>query len=844
MRNRKQVLDAANSEYSFSEFLTAGTHVSPNVIKLRKTGDYIGTWRMEGIPFETEDVENISFRRDGLNNFLRTLGGGKYAIWTHRCRREVKERLEGQCKNVFASHLNAEYNKTFDNYRQVSTELYITIVYRPSSQGVAKLFKKLAPRSLEQIEKSQKDDLDAFDTMGRQLEASLRKYGPERLSIFTRNENGTRVDLEPSDVGATKSTIYSEMLGFLGYLCNGVWVDMPIKKSCLSEYLPTSRLFFGDKNGMLEIRHPQETKYAGFLDYQDYPRFTEPGMTDGLMYGDYEFIETQSFSIYAKQKAIDTLKTQKSRLESAEDVAPSEVKDIETAMNDVNIGAIEFGEYHYSLAIFGKTLDEVADNMSHARGFLENDPSFKMTINDVVPECAWFAQQPGNFGMRPRDSALTSRNFACLSPFHGFSRGKKNGNPWGEALAMLKTTSGQPFYFNFHSSDEDEDSTDKKLSGNTFICGMTGTGKTAVLMALIAFATKYHGLGAVIYDKDRGMEIGIRALGGTYTALKMGVPTGFNPFQMEPTEDNISFCENLVKMLVREYGSPTNYLTAKQENDISFAVRTVMSERVSKKLRRLSAVYQNLPNSGENSLRERLQKWIGNSQLGWVFDNPEDTQDFTKGRIFGYDYTEFLDNEQVRTPIMAYLFYITRKLINGQPFIYSIDEFWKPLQDEYLAEQALDVNKTIRKLFGLGIYATQSPGDVLGARDIKGISVSRAIVEGCVTKIYLPNPSASYKDYVEGFKVTTTEFEIIKNLVPESRMMLVKQAHRSAVVKFDLGGTHRVIDIVSGTLDNNELLEKIRSEVGDNPEIWLPILHEQIEQRRKLEKQNKMVGAK
>lgn len=42
-----------------------------------------------------------------------------------------------------------------------------------------------------------------------------------------------------------------------------------------------------------------------------------------------------------------------------------------------------------------------------------------------------------------------------------------------------------------------------------------------------------------------------------------------------------------------------------------------------------------------------------------------------------------------------------------------------------------------------------------------------------------------------------------------------------------------VIDVISGSLDNVELLENIRAEVGDAPGIWLPISHKHIAERKK-----------
>ena len=41
----------------------------------------------------------------------------------------------------------------------------------------------------------------------------------------------------------------------------------------------------------------------------------------------------------------------------------------------------------------------------------------------------------------------------------------------------------------------------------------------------------------VIFDKDRGLEILVRALGGAYAPLKFGQPTGFNPLALARLAD-------------------------------------------------------------------------------------------------------------------------------------------------------------------------------------------------------------------------------------------------------------------------------------------------------------------
>jgi len=799
MRSRAQLKHEVAVQVPVSEYVPFGAHVEPDVVKLKRSGAFVATWRLAGISFETQDEAAVAAAKEGLVNLLRSLGGGKFAIWSHKVRRQVTERLDGAYENAFAARLNADYYATFDRHRQMRTELFISLVYRPEAGQVVNVLGKIfgvGARTLDHIRAADREALDELGDAAKMVERALEPYRPRRLSTFAKGE-----------------IVYSEMLTFFGYLVNGVWEDVPLRRSGIDQYLPSSRLHFGDNNGRLQIAHPAGTRFVGFLDIQDYPKWTESGVANAILYAACEFIETQSFSLLNRRDAQGALERQRGQMHAAEDSSETEISEITEALDDLTAGQIEVGEYHYSLAIMTDTQDSLGKAMSDARAVLQDQAGFKMSIVDVVPEAAWFAQLPGNWDLRPREAKLTSRNFAGLSPFHNFECGKRDGNPWGEAVALFQTPSGQPFYFNFHVSPANRNSEGEALPGNTFICGTTGSGKTVLQTALLAFSLKYPGLRAVCFDKDRGVEIGIRALGGSYRALERGRPTGFNPFKLAATEDNIQFCERLVKLLVGE-------VTARDENEISHAVRTVMGDHVTRDVRCLSLVAQNLSAVGDNSLSERLGKWLRSGPLGWVFDNPDDTIDFGKSRIFGFDYTEFLDDPEIRTPVMAYLLHRTENLIDGQPFLYVMEEFWKPLMDAHFSDFALNKQKTIRKQNGLGIFVTQSPSDVLTH------PIGRTMVEQSVTQIYLPNPRADRQDYVDGFKLTEAEFEVVRSLSETSRTFLVKQGETSAICRFDLTGMNEILAVISGTTESIAMLDAIRAKAGDDPEVWLPIFLE------------------
>jgi type IV secretion system protein VirB4 len=798
----------ANREVALADTVPYSTHVTDRIIKTRE-GDYLLIWKLAGIAFEAADPADILVRHDGFNQLVRALPGGHVALWSHRLRRRVSDHFATPYGNRFCQELATRYYASFAGYRMMANELYLTLVYRPHRTKVVRVFSRAARRTREDILREQQEALKIMDELAAQVESSLKPYDPVALGVYRKSSPNMK-----------RSRRFSSALELLGYLVNGVWEPEPVPAGPIREALPTSRLFVGVEK--VEIRMPAATRHAALLDLKDYPEETEPGMLNGLLYGDFEYIETQSFTILDKPSAKEALERQRNQLIAGEDVAISQVEAIDQALNDLINGDFVLGEYHYSLAVLADTAEDVSKAVAKARTQLA-DAGFQTALIDLVADAAWFAQLPGNWRYRPREAKLTSRNFCGLSSLHNFATGKRDGNPWGEAITIVKTPSGQPLYLNFHVTPEKQDSADEKALANTQIIGQAGAGKTVLELFLLAMAMKF-GLTAVLYDKDRGTEIAIRAMGGIYTVFRRGEPTGMNPFQLMPDASVLDFWERLVRKLV-DTGAP---LSARDELDISRGVREVA--RMDKSLRRLSMVRQLLPNVGENSLHARLAKWCAGGRLGWVLDNPADCVDLTRAGLFGFDDTELLDDAEVSTPVTMYLLHLTESLIDGRRFIYVMTEFWKRLGDPVFTDFAKNKQKTIRKQNGLGIFDTQSPADVLRS------DIARALIEQSATFFFLPNPRADFDDYVHGFKLTEAEFNIVRNLGENSRMFLVKQGHRSAIGRLDLAGLGDVLDVLSGTTDNVELLDTIRAQVGDDPDVWLPVFHAQLANRRAAQK--------
>ncbi len=797
------------SEKPVADFIPYSHHVTDTILATRN-GDYLSVWKIGGRAHQSASQDDVFTWTRELNNMLRGIGDARVSLWSHIVRRRVTEYPDSVFEVPFCRRLDAAYRARFTAQSLMVNDLYLTLVFRPIADPVLSWFARGARETTRERTLRQAAAIAAVDDINRTLGAALVRYDGELLGIY---EGNGRAFSRPAEA--------------LARLVNGEDFPMPVGRDRLGESMAINRPFFSAWGEVGELRGLSGARRFGMMEIRDYADGTEPGQLNSLLQMPFEFVLTQSFSILSRPAAKGFLERHQRNLIDARDAATSQIEDIGEALDQLVSGAFVMGEHHATLTVFADTVEEVHDHIAHAASAFADVGILAKPV-DLALEAGFWAQLPGNWRYRPRPKPVTSLNFLSFSPFHNFHSGKPAGNPWGPAVTILKTVSGTPLYFNFHASRLEEDSEDKRLLGNTMVIGQSSSGKTVLLGFLMAQAQKFNPT-IVAFDKDRGMEIAIRAMGGKYLPLRIGEPSGLNPFQLDPTPANMDHLRQLVRMLASTSGGP---LSHKDEAEIDTALSAVMGRGFEPEARRLSLFMQFLPNPRSDdpgapaTAAARLARWREGGEYGWLFDNAVDALDLSTHRVYGFDVTEFLDNPDIRAPLMTHLVHRTESMIDGRRFIYVFDEFWKMLGDPQFAGLARDKMKTIRKQNGIFVFATQEPGDALDS------GIARTLVQQCATMIFLANPKASAADYIEGFKLTEAEFDLVRNLGEFSRRFLVKQGDNSAVAELDLSGCDDELLVLSGTPDNADLVEGIIAEVGDDPDVWLPAFLDRVREQR------------
>jgi type IV secretion system protein VirB4 len=757
---------------------------------LLRDGSLMSALQVPGLLFETEDTDALNAHAMTREVMLRSNLDARFVLYHHVIRRRVSVELEARFDDPLAAHIDRRWREKLGRGALFVNDQFVTLVRRPArgKAGLVEKAGKLLRRRGEENAEADPRELRALRGAMQALAASLREYGAQRLGDY---------------VGANQE-LNNELLELLSALYNGEMrpVRKPAEAVDLGRMLPYRRASFG--LDAMELRGAGAADFASILSLKDYPDATSPGLLDAMLRLPCEMVVTESFAPQERQSAREKMDLALRRLRSADEEAMAERAEMLTARDALGSGSTGFGDHHLSVLVRERDLARLDEASAHVAAALADAGAIAVR-EDTNLEPAFWGQFPGNEAFLVRRATISTANMASFGSLHGFALGQASGNHWGEAVALLETTSATPFFFNFHHGD----------LGNFSVIGPSGSGKTVVMNFLAAQAQKFAPR-TVLFDKDRGAELFIRGIGGRYDCIRAGEPTGFNPLALPDTPANRAFLRDWLGVLLAAEG-PEELATIAGAVDAAYA-----NDPLLRRLRHFRELLSGARRPRPGDLADRLAPWIGSDhgeggEHAWLFDNECDRLDLST-RVLGFDMTALLESPRLRTPTMMYLFHRIDERLDGKPTMILIDEGWKALDDEVFAARIRDWLKTLRKRNALVGFATQSARDALDSR------ISAALVEQTATMVFMPNARARAEDYCDGFGLTAHELSLIRSLPAHSRAFLVRQPDASVVVRLDLSGAPEVLTVLSGRESTVRRLDLLREAVGDDPADWYPAL--------------------
>lgn len=771
----------APREASIGDRISYARHLDSETVGTRD-GLLVQTLHIQGFPFETASDEELNYRRSVRETVLRSAATSRLALWHHVVRRRVTPDFPPAPEDPFCASLDRQWREQLEARSLFVNDIFLTLVLRPT-QGragvVERLFKGPGTGRSDRAR-----DLRELHAVREALVAALAPYGARTLGLY-EGAGGAR---------------YSEPAEFLALLLNGEGRPVLEPSGDIGAAIGQRRLTFGLDAVEFGVGHGGERSFGAIVSLKDYPARTAPGLLDGVLRLPQEMVLTESFAFQDRQAALDRMGVALRRLRAADDVAFSLRAELAEARDEVGAGRSVYGEHHLTLLVKAGALADLDYAVADVQSALAEAGALAVR-EDANLEPGFWAQFPGGFRFIARRGLISAGNFASLASFHNHPTGEAAGNHWGPAISVLETTAAGPYHFNFHQGD----------LGNFTCIGPSGSGKTVLLTFLLAQAERLKPRVAY-FDKDRGAEPFIRAIGGRYDVLRPGEPSGFNPLLLPDEPGNRAFLAEWLAQLLSANGDD---LSADDRSVIVDAIDASYAQPAEhRRLRFLRELFRGGRRPTPGDLAFRLGPWCEGGEHAWLFDNAED-QLSLETRVLGFDMTRLLDSPAVRTPAMMYLFHRLEQRLDGNPAIFVVDEGWKALDDPVFVRRIKDWEKTIRKRNGLVGFCTQSASDALDSR------IASAIIEQAATQIFFPNARARPAEYIDGFGLSEHEFSLVKSLPDTSRCFLVKRGDHSVVARLDLSGLPGPLRVLAGTERSVRRLDQLRSEVGDAPQAWL-----------------------
>lgn len=471
-------------------------------------------------------------------------------------------------------------------------------------------------------------------------------------------------------------------------------------------------------------------------------------------------------------------------------------EDAEQAMGVAASGDVQFAQYTSNIVCLDEDLDRLAESVRTVMKRIQN-LGFSCRLESVNAVEAWRGSIPGDGYRNVRSVLLHTLNLADLLPISSVWAGErenpsrlmpKNSPP----LLFGVTTGATPFRVNLHVSD----------LGHTLMCGPSGAGKSTALGLIAAQWFRYPRAQVFAFDKGHSLFVLTKAAEGEFYDLA-GEKTdlAFCPLRDIDSDADLTWAVAWLEDLCTLNGLA---VTPKHRNALTAALQQLRLSP-SRTLTELSANVQDL------EVREALQFYTLSGPLGHLLDADEDL--LSDGRFLTFETESLLQlDDKAVIPVLLYLFRRIEKRLDGAPTLVTLDEAWAYLRHPVFRERLRDWLKTLRRMNGIVLLATQNLSDICKSE------ISDVILEMCPTKILLPNAEArnpASKDFYDRIGLNSRELDILQSSIPKQHYYFVSPLGRRLVSL----GIHNVALSFVG-VNGREERQLVEELIQQSPSSW------------------------
>ena len=767
------------------KFLPFIGHWSPT-IGVNQDGSGVAVYHIAGHHADLAGVHANMTRHISYNAMLHGLTDPAVEMWCHLVRRDGQEMTRLPVINNWFANRFDEAHARVQGGNLFRNDLFVTFVmHRPPR------FRDLLWKQKDDMPEITNAMIEGFDDLLSRAEAGLTRFGVRRLGL--REKNGIT---------------FSEITEAFHLIANGRFRPIGVVNGRMGRLIVPDRVVFGDRAYHLMGDGPPV--FGSILSIKDYPPRTNAMMFTALRHVRFPITVTSALRFRRRADAVVAIDRRTNQMKSSNDAgSATQLRKLGDDLDEVANGESDYVLHQYSIAIRAGTIEDLDRHVSTVTNLL-SDAGLTAIREDTALEPAFYGQIPVNRRWWTRPAPIKSKNAIAFAPLHDVPRGHHKGR-WGAPIIMLRTTADTEYAFHFHVQGSAQIAAEDL--GNCLLIGPSSSGKSTLLGTLCLLVLRVPTARVVIIDKDYGLSSMVRAADGSYLVLQSGSPSGLAPLRgLSDSAGDMAFLTLFIRGLIMADGQ--GELSNDEDERLKRAVSRQMEMPAA--MRGFTGVSVMLGQRDKNGAAARLRRWCRGERLGWAFDNESDDL-CMDARLIGFDTTALLRDELICSPTLSYLFYRTRKLINGQPIVLAVDEFWQTDRVAAFRDENNDQLKTIRKNEGVVILATQSARDALNSPN------AHTFNQQIPTKIFFGDETANHHDLVDEIGLSEAEFLAVTRQLPNMKhAFLMKRPGGSVLCRFDLSGMKDMVSVVSGRRATFDLSERLIARYGADPENWVP----------------------
>lgn len=523
-------------------------------------------------------------------------------------------------------------------------------------------------------------------------------------------------------------------------------------------------------------------------------------------------------------------------------------------LNEAHTNGLQSVRCHCNIIAWaenGNELRRVKNDVGSALALMECTPHHNTTD---LPALYW-AGIPGNEADFPAEETFYTFTGQALCFFTAETCYRNSLSPFG--IRMVDRLTGKPVFLDI------SDLPMKKgvvTNRNKFILGPSGSGKSfftnhlvrqyweqGTHILLVDTGNSYKGLCDLIHQKTGGDD-------GIYFTYKENDPISFNPFFTEDYRYDIEKRDSIKTLILtlwkREDEPPRRSEEVALSNAVSLYIEKIKKNRkikpnfnsfydfVRKDYRKILA---------DKNVREKdfdvdgflnvLEPYYKNGEYGYLLNSDKEL-DLLNKRFIVFELDVVKDNPilfPVVTIIIMETFINKMRRLQGIRKMILIEEAWKAIAKEGMANYIRYLFKTVRKFYGEAVVVTQEVDDIISSPVVK-----ETIINNSDCKILLDQRKYQNKfDQIQNLLGLTDKecSQILSINLANAANRLYKE------VWIGLGGTQSAVyatevsaeEYLCYTTEETEKLELIRltEKLGGNIELAIKQLAESKRQENK-----------